>query len=260
MISWLASYPKSGNTWMRLLLANYFAETDTPHDINTPGVTNGIASDRRLFDTFLGIQSSDLTSDETRQLRPMLYKTLIARNPAPMWMKVHDAQQRLAGAGWLIPPEVTTAAIYIVRNPLDVAVSNAFHSGHGDMARSVAKLCDSSCVIAKPSSEQLPQTLGSWSDHVASWVDQADIPVCVVRYEDMLADTPRELARVIAAARADVAIEPERLALAVRHAGFDRLATAERDAGDWANYLNNAQVAQITEQHLAMMRRFGYVD
>ncbi|MEM9783942.1 MAG: sulfotransferase, partial [Pseudomonadota bacterium] len=33
-IVWLASYPKSGNTWMRLFLANYIMKRETPLPIN----------------------------------------------------------------------------------------------------------------------------------------------------------------------------------------------------------------------------------
>lgn len=49
-INWLTCYPKSGNTWMRMLLANYFSETDTAHDINAVGVTDGTASIRWRFE------------------------------------------------------------------------------------------------------------------------------------------------------------------------------------------------------------------
>ena len=33
-IVWLASYPKSGNTWLRVLLTNYLRDTGEPADIN----------------------------------------------------------------------------------------------------------------------------------------------------------------------------------------------------------------------------------
>jgi len=259
-----------------MLLANYFSESDDPHDINAPGVTNGIASSRWLFDTFLGVSSSDLLPDEWRAIQPWLYTEIVARDPSPRWMKVHDARQRLQDRRFLFPREASGTVIYIIRNPLDVAVSNAFHDGHGDMARAVAKLCDPATTLSKPSSTQLPQFLGSWSAHVASWVDQTDIPVLVVRYEDMLADTGRELERVIRAARPDVVIEPRQIARAIDYARFEKLAAAEQahgfheaprkaerffrkgQAGDWRVHLSAAQVDQIYAHHLAMMTRFGY--
>ena len=276
-IDWLASYPKSGNTWLRLLLADYFAEADVPHDINAPGVTRGVARSRALFDTFMGVASGDLTNAEALMLQPHVYELIARRNAAPVWLKVHDRQQRI-GDGWLFPPAASGVVVYIVRNPLDVAVSNAFHDGHGDMARAVEKLCDPACFIGRSGGRQMSQAIGDWSAHVRSWVDQSDIPVMVVRYEDMLADTAAALARVIAFARPEVSIDPERVNRAVRHTRMETLQAAERangfreaprraipffrsgTAGDWRNHLSVAQVLQIREHHLAVMSRFGYVD
>jgi hypothetical protein len=276
VIDWLASYPKSGNTWMRLLLANYFSETDQPHDINQPGVTNGIASSRWRFDEMLGLDSSDLTDDEIDGLLPSVFETMVARNPAPQWIKVHDAQRRLSGGQWLFPPHVSGTVIYLIRNPLDVAVSRAFHDGHGDMARAVAMLCDPLASVSGGGKQQLRQHMGDWSAHVNSWTLQDDIPVKVVRYEDMLEDAGRELAAVIAFARPDEAVDPVRIRLAVEHTRFEALQAAEAvqgfrettarqdrffrsgKAGDWVSHLSPGQVELLWHYHREVMERFGY--
>lgn len=278
MIDWLASYPKSGNTWMRMLLANYYREDDQPHDINTPGVTNGIASSRMRFDELLCLDSTILTADEIAQLQPHVFEVLLQLNPVAQWMKVHDAQARLPDGRWLLPPHVSGSAVYLIRNPLDVAVSRAFHDGHGDMEKAVTMLCNPDTWVAGGSKTQLRQVMGDWSHHVASWVDQQAIPVMVVRYEDMLADTAAELARVIAFARPDDEIDQARLEQAVDNAAFDKLQAAEAEkgfrevgtrqerffrsgkAGDWVNHLSQAQVARMRDTHAEMMARFGYLD
>lgn len=59
-IYWLASYPKSGNTWFRVFLANLRREKSEPVDINQLD-TNGIASARELFDKMIGLEGADLT-------------------------------------------------------------------------------------------------------------------------------------------------------------------------------------------------------
>lgn len=276
MIDWLASYPKSGNTWMRMLLANYFNETDEPHDINKPGVTNGIASSRARFDEFLGISSADLTPAEVRMLQPEVYRQMALRLRNRAWLKVHDAQARLAEGGFLFPPDVSAAVVYIIRHPLDVAVSLAFHDGHEDMARSVAMLCDPEAFFSGAKSMQLHQRLGSWSQHVQSWVDQREIPVLVVRYEDMLADPGSALQRVLTFTRPDLPIDPARIDQAVEHASFEALQAAESavpfretppkarrffrsgKAGEWQKHLSTAQVKQMIDCHGAMMERFDY--
>lgn len=68
-IVWLASYPKSGNTWMRVFLTNYLRNADTPADINDLEFM-GIATARELFDMYAGFESSDLTHEEIDAARP----------------------------------------------------------------------------------------------------------------------------------------------------------------------------------------------
>ena len=68
-IIWLASYPKSGNTWFRVFLTNLRGEEDGPAQINKLGSTP-IASARGIFDDEAGIEASDLTPDEIDRLRP----------------------------------------------------------------------------------------------------------------------------------------------------------------------------------------------
>ena len=228
-IDWLASYPKSGNTWMRILLANYFGESDVPHDINKPGVTNGIASLRWQFDEILGLPSSDLTLEEIAVVQPYVYEMLVAEEPIPHWIKVHDAQRRLADGRWQFPPAVSGVVIYLIRNPLDVAVSLAFHEGHEEPRRSVAKMCDDQAMLGSGRSLQLSQFIGSWSQHAESWLDQKEIPVLLVRYEDMLVDAGRELARVVQFARPELTVDHARIASAVEHARFDRLKEIETE-------------------------------
>jgi len=274
-IDWLASYPKSGNTWMRMLLANYFSEKDAPHDINGPGVVNRMVASRAMFDEVTGIASADLTPEEADSLMPVMLGLLVAEAKEPIWLKVHDALWRLPDGRWRLPPAVSGVAVYILRNPLDVAVSIAFHDAIGIEA-SVRGLCDPAAAMPGTATVHLRQRLGDWSQHVESWVDQTEIPVLAVRYEDMLANPARELERVIRFARPEVPIQPSRLAKAVSAASFDKLRDMEREggfrarnvrqnaffrggrAGDWRNHLTDDQARRIREHHFRMMRRFGY--
>lgn len=273
-IDWIVSYPKSGNTWLRLLLTAYLA-ADGVGEEESEGVTRG-ASSRQLFEDMLGISCDYLLPQEARVLRPAVYRTLAAQHPHGPWLKVHDAQAMLGEAGRLFPPEATGSAIYVIRDPRDVAVSNAFHDGHGDMERAVAKLCSADTMFGERTDRQLAQHLSDWSGHVRSWVDQHGMRVLVVRYEDMLADAGAALARVMRFARPHLAIDPERVAHAVALTRFDALQAAEDrkrygetpegtarffrqgEAGDWRRHLSEAQAARLCRQHGEMMRRFGY--
>src|SRR5690242_16528833 len=97
---WLASYPKSGNTWMRALLGNILTEDGGPGGISA--LVYGNASDRTRFDFVMLIDSSMLTHDEIDCLRPRAYKAIAggdyddcfvtskARKPV-RFIKAHEA-------------------------------------------------------------------------------------------------------------------------------------------------------------------------
>lgn len=274
-INWLASYPKSGNTWLRMMLSNYFSKDGSSHDINASGVTAAMAASRRQFDESVGVPSADLLFSEVQSLRPYVYAHLAHQNQRPIWMKVHDAQQRLPNDECLFPAEASCAAIYIVRDPRDVAVSFSFHAGLS-LDECVVHLCDPAHMVARRSRHQLPQILGTWSDHVASWVDQEAIPICVIRYEDMLADPAVQLTRALRFARPDITIDEARVrraaeqsrfaslqAMEDRHGFREKPRGAERffrsgRAGDWRNHLTPEHVRRLCNVHGGMMERFSY--
>ena len=102
-------------------------------------------------------------------------------------MKVHDAYTSNDKNIPLFPEEATAGAIYFIRNPLDVVISFAHHSGW-DYDTAISRMADEGfafCNKPKRLHAQLHQRLLSWSGHVKSWSEQAPFPVCVLRYEEL---------------------------------------------------------------------------
>ena len=286
---WLASYPKSGNTWLRMLIANLSA-IDKPADINDLPERGGIASARGPFDYLTLIDSGLLTHDEIDALRPRVYEEL-ARGaeddeydappdlPPVRFVKVHDAYTKTpAGEPLLAGARGAAGAIVIVRDPRDVAPSFANHS-HISIDEAIARMNndkDGFCARTDRQHNQLRQKLLDWSGHVASWLDQTDIPILLVRYEDMHVDPAGELRRVLVFAGRPAS--EEEIARAVAFAGFTRLRRQELnkgfreaprpyaggnffrrgEAGGWRDELDFEQVARIEAAHAPMMRRLGY--
>ena len=273
---WLASYPKSGNTWMRVLLTNYLRPAGGPASINAllPGA---LPSDRHEFEERTGLQSSGLTPDQLLRYRSLFHELLAAELPRPTFVKVHDACLRTARNEWLFPASATAGAIYIARNPLDVAVSFAHHA-RSPIDRVVAGMSDPSFVLASsvsPSFAGLPQPLSTWSGHVSSWLDRTEFPVHRVRYEDMLADPAAEFGAVVRFAGLDR--DAGRVARAVDRSRFEVLRDQEaRDgfrermpwapsffregrAGSWRDALSAEQVRAVVDAHAPAMERLGYL-
>jgi aryl sulfotransferase len=193
---WLVSYPKSGNTWMRMMLQS-LRDGGAPVDINKR-IDSHILN-REEFEEHFGVESSDLTEAEIDSVRPKLHRAIArASKDALILRKVHDRCWRTASGERVFPPEVSRGAVYIVRDPRDVAVSFA-HSYGLDLEEAVCYMGDSTKTLAKSSSRlafQLPQPAGSWSQHVAGWLDDAAMPLLMIRYEDMLANSALELTKV----------------------------------------------------------------
>lgn len=273
-IYWLASYPKSGNTWFRAWLRHLRAKDDAPIDIDA--LDTPIASSRRWLDAILGFDTADLDPEEIDRLRPAVYGWSRTRG-AVRYHKIHDAYLRGADGVPLVGT-ATLGALYIVRNPLDVAPSYAAHSGRtidcaiefmGDPAHAHNAHPDRLAT-------QVRQRYLDWSGHVRSWTEAREIPIEVVRYEDMHADPHGTLAR--AARFLGLDADAARIARAVIESSFDRLRERERTAGfaerppamtaffrsgragGWRDQLADAQVARIIADHGEVMRRIGYLD
>ena len=185
-ITWLASYPKSGNTWMRVFLTNLRRGGTTPADINDLDPTIG-ASGREVFDRLLGYDTANLTHDEIDALRPDVYTHLAAHADTPLICKVHDAYTHLPDGRPLFPTTAASVVIYLVRNPLDVSVSLAHHNQMAGIDPAIDLMRDPQATLgARTRTGAFRQQLLSWSGHVRSWVDAPELAVHVVRYEDLL--------------------------------------------------------------------------
>ena len=275
---WLASYPKSGNTWSRLFLSQFRADAGAPVDLDDIGYLSSISSDRAAFDEVIGLPSSDLTDDEVDRLRPEVYRAWAGRRERRGIVKVHDANHRVVGGGRLFPVSATAGAVHLVRNPLDLAVSLAFHQGHGDVERTVRQLCDHGRLIAGSRRTQLRQTLLDWSAHTRSWAGEAAFPVDTFRYESLVADPVGQFGRMAAFLDLEGAGDRSRVERAVAATRFERLQEAEASAGfrerhrrqarffrrgrpgEWRHALSPSQVASIVDAHGDLMRAYGYLD
>jgi hypothetical protein len=171
-IYWLASYPKSGNTWLRILLTNYLRNAAEPADINT--LDGGpIASARQVFDDHVGGEASGLTQNEIERYRPAVYALISAQATEPLFLKVHGAYTCTTDGAPLISKTATAGVLYLIRNPLnplDVAVSFAHHSA-ATVERMVVKMADPDFAVADNPHRlhnQLRQRLLTWSGHVTS--------------------------------------------------------------------------------------------
>jgi aryl sulfotransferase len=286
---WLASYPKSGNTWLRMLISNLATEGDAAADINNPAERTLIASARLPFEEVTLIESEMLTADETDILRPRVFEAIARGDYVPPstqpwrlradWppiVKAHDAYTLTPDGEPLMA--AAQGAILIVRDPRAVAPSFANHVGCSlDRAIDIMASEDATFgVLTGRPSLQIRQKLLSWHAHAQSWLEQRDVPVHLVRYEDLKADTARVFREAMRFAGRNVSLEAAERA--ARLADFKVLRAQERAAGfvewpsrrgfhtffrrgeasGWRDELSQAQIARLEANHAGMMARLGY--
>ena len=174
---WLASFPRSGNTWFRSFLANLL----DPSGVSINQIPRFHCAARLLFDKTLEFPSSILSTDEINRLRPLVYRHWANEglDELSRFAKVHDALSQPDDGEWMFPADITQAVIYIVRNPLDVCVSYSHFWGLNDYAKAADMLCDPEHSIPFDTQElfgQLYQHIGDWSFNVRSWCDHHLLP------------------------------------------------------------------------------------
>jgi hypothetical protein len=268
---WLASYPKSGNTWLRAFLHNLLTNAERPVPIDDLTIFCQQDSDGQWVEALTRKRPSDLTLEEFAALRPKIHMGLTHTHPDSVFVKTHNAFTIDRGTS-TITMEVTAGAIYIVRNPLDLAISYAKHFGKSidDAIELMA-----SNMRTENTEGMSYEYRGSWSFHVDSWTKRPHRGLLVVRYEDLSADALKGFRSVTDF----LGLKPpeERLERAIRFSSFDSLRAQEEAGGfkerpavaerffrqgkvdAWRDVLNREQVARIVARHRAQMARFGYI-
>ena len=267
---WLASYPKSGNTWVRAFLHNYIANAPTPHSINE--LVDFSVSECAA--AFFGTVGEIITPVQAQALRPDVHKHLTTLHDDLVFVKTHNANLVVHDVA-LCTPALSAGAIYIVRDPRDVAVSYAAFTGKS-LDEIIEFMAQEGAANASDG-VQVFELLSSWSRHVVSWVGSTNR--LLVRYEDLLAEPERHFARMIKfLGAANSTPDPERLRRAIEFSSFKSLATQEAKTGyraggpsgerffrkgearGWRDHLTAAQADKICVDHGEIMQKLGYID
>jgi aryl sulfotransferase len=275
-IFWLASYPKSGNTWLRIVLYSVLNPSINTVNINKLA-TGAIASSRIFIDQILGFDSADLSNDEIDQLRPLIYQQHGQTSNTIQYHKIHDAYTLLDNGQPLIPTVGCLGAVYLIRNPLDVVGSFAHHSNNSidQTIQIMQNKKYSMCKNNRAALTQIRHKLLSWSDHVNSWTNVKDFPVLIIRYEDLLQNPVEKFTQIVKFLQ--IECSESQIQNAIINANIKNLQQQEQEfgfgekppkaksffrkgvAGDWQNTLTTQQIAEIIDQHGEIMQQYGYL-
>jgi len=272
---WLASYPKSGNTWTRLFFTALLQEKEV--DINNIA-TDSIISARNIIDSHLGINSAEVPEETFLRYRSEIYHKWAESHTKKEYLltKVHDSC--VLKGQILFPTSITRGVIYILRNPFDMVASTANHHGVS-IKRAVKMICNNNHALAHNKinlNNQISQHLGTWSNHVESWTNVHRNNLHLMKYEDMLNDGLTTFTKVVE--YAGLKYSKEQIEKAIEEVSFKKIQLKENEnkfkeanvksqrffrngkMGGWRNEITLDQAKYIIDCNYETLLKYEYIE
>ena len=185
MIFWIASYPKSGNTWLRAIISSYYYSDDGIYSENIIKKI-GQFPEKRHFSTFK--YNQNIVTDTSRFWIKAQEK--INSDNQFRFFKTHNVFGKI-NENPFTNKENSLGCIYIIRDPRNVitSVSNHYELNYED---SLSWMTNHKKYIFDNRKGQdfgNFQFISSWTNNYKSWKIQRELPIKIVRYEDLLEKT-----------------------------------------------------------------------
>ena len=178
MIIWIASYPKSGNTYIRSFLASYFYSENGKFDF-----------DQLLkIHQFPNIKFSKIKAETMEEAsKSWIYNQRAFFEEKKLnFVKTHNSLSEYKGNKFTSKNE-TLGAIYIVRDPRNLITSFTNHYSLNYDEAIKFMLDENSALIEKSADKDYSNFtfLNSWSNHYKSWKNNKEFKSLFIKYEDL---------------------------------------------------------------------------
>ena len=175
MIIWLASYTKSGNTYVRSFLSAYYFSKDGVFDFNQ------ITNIKQFPDSEFINNKVDSVLEASKQWMPSQRK--IIANKKIKFLKTHSCLGNYKG-NTFTSNETSLGAIYIIRDPRNVFTSLKNHFSY-DNEKALQMILDKKNVLMSKGYESFSY-IGSWASNYLSWLNYKNFRRLFIKYEDLL--------------------------------------------------------------------------
>ena len=230
MIIWIASYPKSGNTWVRSLLSAYLYSGDGNFDFEILKKIKQFPS-KKYFDFFMKDFNDIKKLSEywiAAQDRINLFNSEIT------FLKTHNALCTFENNSFTNKLN-TKAAIYIVRDPRNVITSVLNHYSFKNIEESFQFIAREGITLINNQGlgDETAQLIGTWRENYKSWRDLTFAPKIIVRYEDLINDTKKTFLSILnfLSNLMDIKIDEKKIINSINSCSFDALALKEKNEG-----------------------------
>ena len=177
MIIWLASYPKSGNTYVRAFLSAYYFSKDGRFDFSQ--ISN---IDQFPHEKFFKQKVSSI-NEASKQWMPIQRE--INQDKKIKFFKTHSFLGNYQG-NQFTTPETTLGAVYIVRDPRNVLTSLKNHYSFDD-DKALKMITDKTrSLMSNQGSHASLTYISSWAENYLSWFRNNQFRRLFVKYEDLV--------------------------------------------------------------------------
>ena len=269
MIFWIASYPKSGNTWLRLLITNYLWPSGSNSFENLKYIER--FPGKKFFKEL--IEENTLKNDKLEIFKHFISaQERINQNNQLNILKTHN----FAGSIRDYPftdSKNSCGAIYIIRDPRSVAISHAYHHNY-DFEKSTNRILSTKNIT---SNNGYIEARLSWKVHYLSW-KKINIPKIIIKYEDLLQDPFSNFFQVLKFINQfkKIEIDQNKINEVIKKCSFKNVSENEKKFGfneregkeyffrkglpdEWKETLNKDLVKKIEEEFAEEMRELNYL-
>ena len=198
-IFWIASYPKSGNTWMRSIISSLFYTNDGNFDFS-------ILKNIELIDipkNYNFVKNVDFNNiNEISKHRIKAQEYFIQKNKNLKFYKTHSANLKIQNFDYT-NPSTSLGLIYLVRDPRDIVVSMSHHQNNS-INEIIDIIINKEAVVFAPLKKYMdpnfpyliPSHISSWEQNYLSW-QLLDVPKLTIDYNNLLMDTENIIKLII---------------------------------------------------------------
>ena len=255
MIIWISSYPKSGNTWLRSLISNYFFSDDGNFSFKLIKQIDSFPSSK----FFKNYQDKFEKPEDTSKYWIKEQEKINLKKEV-FFFKTHNALCKINGNKFT-DTNNTLAAIYIIRDPRNVVTSIANH--YQITTRDAFDFMkDKKRGIIEKEGDRFTgfQPLFSWDLHEKSWTENTLYPTLIIKYEDLVMDTASTFTKVLefikGVTKTKNNIDEQKLLTCVENCKFSNLKKMEEQNGFDESMIDKKTGNKITFFNLGEKNNF----
>ena len=250
MIIWIASYPKSGNTWLRSLISSYYFSEDGLFNQNSLPLIQQFPQ-KKYFKSFN--YNPEIVTDTAKFW--ISAQKIINKDKKVKFFKTHNALSAINNSKFT-DKKNTIGCIYVVRDPRNVITSI---QNHYEMTKEESlnfMLNESKFIYDYSIKNDYSnfQFISSWAKNYQSWLNQKIFSVILIKYEDLIKDTFETFKKVIEfielITKSQKAYNEEKAKISIQSTTFEKMKKIERNDGFIESVLSKNENQKIPFFHL----------